>query len=83
MYYHGNQHQAECVYCKKSDHNSADCQIVKATSGRRKLLSEKKLCFNCTKRKHSAVDCRSSKTFLICKNKHHASICDKSLSTPT
>ena len=65
------------MYCKKSDHNSADSQIVKTTSGRRKL------CFNCTKRKHSAADCRSSKTFLTCKNKHHTSICDKSLSTST
>ena len=81
--YHANQHQAECVYCKKSDQNSADRRIVKTTTGRRKLLSEKKLCFNCTKRKHSAADCRSSKTFLICKNKHHTSICDKSFSTST
>ena len=40
--YHANQHQTECVHCKKSDHKSADCQTVKTTSERRKLLSEKK-----------------------------------------
>ena len=81
--YHANQHQTKCVYCKKSDHKPADCQIVKTTSERRKLLSEKKLCFNCTKPKYRAADCRSSKTCLICKKKHHTSFCDKSLSTST
>ena len=68
---------------QKSDHKSADCQPVKTTSERRKLLREKKLCFNCTKPKHPAADCRSSKTCQICKNKHHRSICDKSWSTFT
>ena len=71
------------MYCKKSDHNPADCQAVETTSESRKLLSEKKSCFNCTKPKHRDPDCRSSKTCLICKNKHHTSICDKSLSTST
>ena len=41
--YHANQCQTECVYCKKSDHKSADCQTVKTTSQRRKLLSEKSI----------------------------------------
>ena len=81
--YQANQHQIECVYCKKFDHKSADCQTIKTTSERRKLLSEKKLCFNCTKPKHRAADCRSSKASLICKNKHHTSICDKISSTST
>ena len=58
--YHANQPQTECVYCKKSDHKSADYQTVKTTTERsRKLLSEKKLCFNCTKPKHRAGDCCS------------------------
>ena len=79
--YHANQYQTECVYCKKSDQKSQDCETVKATSKRRKLLSEKKLCFNCTKPKHCDPDCRSSKTCQICIKKYHTSICDKSLST--
>ena len=33
--------------------------------------------FNCTGAKHRAVECRSAKTCLKCKNKHHTSICDK------
>ena len=81
--YQANQHQIECVYSKRSDHKSKDCKTVKKTSERRKLLSEKKLCFNCAKPKHRAADFRSSKTCLMCKNKHHTSICDKSSSTST
>ena len=41
--YQANRYQIECMYCKNSDHKSADCQIVKTTSERRKLLSEKEL----------------------------------------
>ena len=44
---------------------------------RRKILSHKKLCFNCRGAKHRAAECRSVKTCLKCKNKHHTSICDK------
>ena len=65
----------------KSDDKSADCQTVKTTSKRRKLISEKKLCFSSTKPKQCANECRSLKTCLICKNKHYISICDKSSST--
>ena len=65
------------------DHKSADCQTVKTASERGKLLSDKNLCFSCTKQKHRNADCRSSKTCLICKNKHYTSICHKSSSTST
>ena len=44
---------------------------------RRKILSDKKLCFNYTGAKHRATECRSAKTCLKCKSKHHTSICDK------
>ena len=47
------------------------------------MLREKKLCFDCTKPKHLATDCSSSKTCLIYKDKHHTSICGKSFSTST
>ena len=71
------------MYCKKSEHKSADCQTIKTNSERTKILSEKKLCFNCATPKHHAADCRSSKTCPICKKKHHISISDKRLSIST
>ena len=45
---------------------------------RRKILSEKKLCFNCTGTQHCASACKSKRTSQMCQKKHHASICDKS-----
>ena len=79
--YQTKQQKLECVYCGKPEHKSADCQTVKTTSERRKILSEKKLCFNCTGSKHRASDCHSTKTCLVCKSKHHTSICDKNPNT--
>ena len=59
--YQANQHQIDWASCKKSDHKTADRQTVKTTSERRKLLSEKKLCFNCTKLKHHATTAAAQK----------------------
>ena len=72
-----NQFKVECIYCEQSDHKSADCEKVKSVSDRRKILSEKRLCFNCTGTKHRTADCRSNQKCLLCKCKHHASICEK------
>ena len=41
------------------------------------MVSEKKLCFNCTGEKHRASECKSEQTCRICNRKHHTSICDK------
>ena len=68
----------ECVYCNKAGHKSVECKTVKTISDRRKILSDKKLCFNCTGPRHRATDCRSTRTCQICKNKHHTSICEQS-----
>ena len=60
------------------DHKSADCEKVKSDSHRKKILSEKKSCFDCTSTKHHAADCRSNRKSLLRKCKHHTSICEKS-----
>ena len=41
-----------CVYCKSGEHKSVDCDKIKEVADRRKYLSNKKLCFNCTRTKH-------------------------------
>ena len=78
-----NQRQVEYVYWKKPDHKRADFQTVKTNFQRIKSLSEKKLCFSSTNSKHRVGHCHSLKTCLICKNKHHSSICDEISSTST
>ena len=44
----------------------------------KKILSEKKLCFNCIGVKHRVVECRSKRTCQTCKGKHHLSLCRQS-----
>ena len=63
-----------CVHCNKKDHKSTNCKTVTKVEDRKRILSEKKLCFNRTGVKHRAADCRSKQTCQTCKNKHHSSI---------
>ena len=67
----------ECVYCEKPDHRSDDCKTVTTLDERKRLLSNKHLCFNCTGSKHRAVDCRSRSLCQICQKRHHTSFCDR------
>ena len=48
-----------CVYCNGEDHRSAECGKFPSISQRRRILSDKKLCFNCTGTRHQAQDCHS------------------------
>ena len=47
-----------CVYCNSIQHKSVKCDKVTTPSERKKLLSSKKLCFNCTGNSHRASACR-------------------------
>ena len=67
----------ECIYCEKPDHRSVDCKTVTTLDERKRLLSNKCLCFNCTGSKHRAVDCRSRSLCQICQKRHHTSIFDR------
>ena len=64
-----------CVY-SEDDHRSAECQNISSTNERKKTLSERRLCFNCTGKKHSAINCTNKHSCQICNKKHHTSICD-------
>lgn len=65
-----------CVYCGKQDHRSVDCKTVVTVDDRKKVLSNKRLCFNCTGSKHRADDCKSRSLCQICQRRHHTSICN-------
>ena len=43
---------------------------------KKKILSVKQLCFNCTGHKHKAAECRSQSACRRSKRRHHTSICD-------
>ena len=74
----GDWKSKPCVCCNDKDHKTSYCKTVTKVEDRKKILSEKKLCFNCTGMKHRAADCRSKRTCQMCDSKHHTSICTKS-----
>ena len=64
-----------CVYCGE-DHKAAECTKVTDVSGRRQILLNKRLCFNCTTGNHRVAYCPSKSTCQQCHKRHHTSICD-------
>lgn len=66
-----------CIYFNGEGHRSAECVKFPSISQRRRILSDKKLCFNCTGTRHQAQDCRSKNACQRCGSRHHTSICDR------
>ena len=69
-------HMSSCVYCESTDHKSTNCPKVVNIADRKKILLQKRLCYNCSGTSHRAADCRSKITCQICTKKHHTSICE-------
>ena len=65
-----------CVYCDSMEHKSTTCSVVSTPVDRKKILAQKKLCYNCAGGSHRAAECRSTTTCLNCGKRHHTSICD-------
>lgn len=79
-FYHtkdGERRNRACVYCDQAEHSSKDCSRVTTVDERKRLLAQRKLCFNCTGAKHRASECKSNLTCKKCNLKHHTSICNK------
>lgn len=66
-----------CVYCESDKHKSVNCDKLTTVADRKKKLSTKQLCFNCTGGKHKAAECRSKSSCQSCQKRHHTSICDQ------
>ncbi len=76
-FYHANGCKRACIYCDAEIHNSKDCPTVTNVDQQKKMLTDKKLCFNCTGIKHCTADCKSVHKCTKCNMKHHSSICTK------
>lgn len=70
-----------CVYCDGMTHRSWECENMTSPAERRRILQNKRLCFNCTGPQHSASQCRSRASCVHCKQRHHSSICDRPSAT--
>ena len=66
-----------CAYCDSNEHREIDCTKYVTLDERKKLLSIKRLCFNCVAGKHRAADCKSRQVCQNCGQRHHTSICDR------
>ena len=60
---------------QKKDHKSSDCWTITKAEDHKEILSEKRLCFNLSRVKHRAAECRSKRTCQTCKDKHHSLLC--------
>lgn len=74
----GEAKERRCVYCEDTQHKGTNCPKVVKREQRKKILAEKKLCFNCAGGQHRAADCKSKITCQKCKKRHHTSICQES-----
>ena len=66
-----------CVYCESREHKSVDCDNIVGVALRKKYLSEKRLCFNCTGTRHRAAEYHIVRSCQKCNGRHHTSICDR------
>ena len=73
--------QKGCVYCEEQ-HRASDCPNVASVNERKRILSEKRLCFNCTSALHRAAACPSKGSCQSCKKRHHTSICEGNSGNP-
>lgn len=65
----------ECVYCEDSSHKPSECQKVTSIDERKRILAQKRICFNCATPNHHASECFSKATCQTCRKRHHTSIC--------
>ena len=75
LYHADTRNQRHCVYCEDPSHASRDCTRVSTMDARKRMLAQKRMCFNCTGPKHHAGDCKSKIRCQKCGQKHHTSIC--------
>ena len=66
-----------CWVCQKP-HKIWQCEDFKRKSltERRKIVNEKKCCYNCLSLKHSVRECKSRVSCRHCKRRHHSSLHD-------
>lgn len=75
LYYTDNKTQCQCVHCQDTSHLSRDWSCLSKVDARKRMLVQKRMCFNCNRPKPHAADCKSKMRCQKCGQKHHTSIC--------
>jgi hypothetical protein len=66
-----------CVYCD-ADHPASQCTAVSSIEERKRIVQQKRLCFDCLSAKHTRNNCNSRNVCRICRRPHHTSLHDSS-----
>ena len=74
-----NQRRQKYTYCNVDNHISSSCNKITTVEKRKKILKEKKLCYNCTGKYHNTTECRSKRSCNNYNQRHHTSICNKKM----
>ena len=74
--YQAQGNPRRCVYCGSTEHRAVECDKVSDPVERKKILTSKKLCYNCAAGNHSHVTCPSKRSCDTCHARHHSSICN-------
>ena len=67
--------QSGCCFCQREDHTPAQCTKVTGIDERKRMIREQGRCFVCLRPGHISKHCRSSMSCVICKGRHHSSVC--------
>ena len=72
-----NRHRQRCVYCNGDSHISSSCNKVTTVDKKKKILREKKQCYSCTRKYHSAAEYRSKYHAITVINVNTHQFCNK------
>lgn len=73
--FNNNETRITCSFCKNS-HPSVKCPNVTDPKERKNILKRQGRCFVCLKKGHLSRDCKSNIQCFVCKQRHHASVCE-------
>ena len=69
-----SQDRRVCAYCEETTHKTTECPKVSDVEDRKRILIEKRLCFNCAKPNCRVSRCPSNARCRRCQSKHHTSL---------
>ena len=68
-------HKNRCAFCDRDNHFSNKCLKVTDPKARKELVKQKRLCFMCFQKGHSATSSKKHYSCKKCGGKHNISIC--------
>ena len=74
-----NSFVRKCFLCYEN-HSVLQCDKFKSVESWRQRVAELKLCFNCLRKGHNAMNCTNVNRCQHCQRKHHSAICSGNVS---